>query len=164
MFTRNWDMTSAYMKTGDTERITVFAINGQSKITGAAYTLKICRLDNGQYWNGTAFQAGVITVNMTEVDSVNRPGEYVYAFTPPGNGYICSVLAETSNANVAQKIHTGTLHVGYGFVRDTEIAKKYIRNKTVLSGASSGTYTVYEDDEATVFESGTFNSTTRDPS
>lgn len=156
-------MTSAYMKTGDTERVSVFAVNGANKVTGAAFTLKICRMDNGQFWNGSAFQVGVATVNMTEVDATNRPGEYAYSFTPPGNGYICSLLAETSNANVAQKIHTGTLHVGYGFVRDTEIAKKYVRNKTVLSGTGSGTYTVYEDDETTVFESGAFSQTTRDP-
>lgn len=156
-------MTSAYLRAGDTERISVFAINGQSKITGAAFTLKICRMDNGQFWNGSSFQAGVTTVNMSEVDAANRPGEYVYNFTPPGNGYVCSLLAETSNANVAQKIHSGTLHVGYGFARDTEIARKYVRNKTVLSATGSGNYTVYEDDEATVFEQGTFSQTTRDP-
>lgn len=156
-------MSTAYLTAGKTERITVFAADGGSKITGVSWTLKITRNDTGEYWNGSSFTAGVDTVSMTEVDSVNRPGEYFYDFTPPGNGYVCSIIAETNNAFVAQKIHVGTIAVGYGMPRDVELARKYIRNRTVLSAATSGTYTVYEDDETTTFETGTFTSTERNP-
>lgn len=156
-------MSTAYLPSGKTERITVFGTNGATKVTGSSWTLKIVRQDNGQYWNGSAFQAGVTTVAMTEASAANRPGEYFYDFTPPSLGYVCSILAETTDANVAQKLHTGTLAVGYGLPRDAEQARKYIRNRTVLSAAASGTYTVYEDDESTVHETGTFSDVTRDP-
>lgn len=156
-------MSTAYLTAGKTERITVFGTNGATKVTGSTWTLKIVRQDNGQFWNGSAFQAGVTTVNMTEASAANRPGEYFYDFTPPSNGYVCSVIAETTDAAVGQKIHTGTISVGYGLPRDAEQARKYIRNKTVLSAAASGTYTVYEDDEVTTHETGTFTSTERNP-
>lgn len=153
-------MSQAFLRTGQTEKIIVYATNGATKVTGVTWTLKIVRLDNGQFWNGSAWQSGVTTVNMSQADSVNRPGEYYYDFAPVGRGYICSIIAETSNAAVAQKIHTGTLHVGYGLVRDAEVAKKYIANKLQTG---SGIYTVYEDDGSTPFEAGTFDTDNRTP-
>lgn len=155
-------MGAAYLSSGDTEQIEVFASDGASKLTAVSWTLKITRLDNGQYWNGSAWQAGVTTVAMTEPSAANRPGEYLYAFTPPDSGYICSLLAETSDARVAQKLWHGTLSVGYGLALDGRTTRKYIANKTEAD-SGIGTYTVYEDDQTTPFETGTITATIRTP-
>lgn len=153
-------MSQAFLRRGESERIVVYGTDGATKITGATWTLKIVRLDNGQFWNGSAWQVGVATVSMSEPDSVNRPGEYVYTFTPPDFGYICSIIAETSSALIAQRIHAGTLHVGSGIVRDTEIIKKYIANRLLLADPN---YTVYEDDGTTPFATGDQSTTERIP-
>lgn len=153
-------MGTGYMSKDDTETIVVFGNDGIDPVTGAAWTLKIVRLDNGQYWNGSAWQAGVTTVNMTEADSVNLPGQYKYNFTPVGGGYICAVLAETTEESIAQKRWYGTLTVGYGFTDDIQIVRKFLANKAV---AGSGAYTIYEDDGTTPFATGTISPTTRTP-
>lgn len=153
-------MSSAFMSKDDRETIVVFATDGISALTGATFTLKIQRFDNGQFWNGSAWQAGVTTVNMTEISAANAPGQYEYDFDPVGGGYVCGVYAETSDSRVLHKRWYGTLSVGYGFADDIQIVRKFIANKAL---AGSGTYTIYEDDGTTPFATGAITSTSRTP-
>lgn len=58
-----------------------------SSLTGQSPTLSIRRykdahgaLLDGYFWNGSAFQAGISNLAMTEIDATNNPGLYYYLF------------------------------------------------------------------------------------
>lgn len=62
----------------DKVHATLEVITAGTGVSGLSPTAIIRRLSDNQYWNGAAWQAGYVTVAMTEVDSANLPGLYAY--------------------------------------------------------------------------------------
>ena len=60
-------------------------------LTGQTPVVAIKRRADSMYWNGTEWQSGYITLSMTQEDSVNLPGSYVYGFN--------QATADSSNPN-----------------------------------------------------------------
>lgn len=156
-------MSNKEIASGKIESIRVMGLDANGiPVSGSSWTLKIIR-DDGYFWNGSAFINSVQSVVLTEIDAIKRPGEYSYNFSSPQGQYICTLIATTSDTAVQTSPAVGLLSVGLGTAQDSATAKKYVRNKTTLSDSISGTYAVYDDDGTTVFETGTFDGTTREP-
>lgn len=101
------------IKSGETERIEILALDSaKAGVTGLTCTVALRRSSDGNYWNGSAWQAGATTANMTETDSSNRPGLYHYAFTPTGTGFAVFIYVTTASATVVNKPWTGQVFVG----------------------------------------------------
>lgn len=96
------------------ELIRVIALTtAAAGVTGATIALSIRRKSNGQWWNGTAFQAGFTTVTMTEIDAVNWPGHYGYNFDTTGLGSdVYQFFATSADATIANDPWLGELKVG----------------------------------------------------
>jgi hypothetical protein len=98
-------METTRVQTNSTERIEVLMLDSSNAaITSGTVTLKIRRKSDGQFWNGSAFQAGVMTVSMAEVSSANDPGKYFYSFNMTGlaaDCYYCTATCAAA-ANVPQ--------------------------------------------------------------
>lgn len=95
------------------QRIEVLILDSSNnEVTGGTVTLKIRRRSDGQYWNGSSFQASSTTVNMTEVSASNDPGRYYYTFATsglPDDEYFLTADC-VRGLNVPQ---TGNLRTGY---------------------------------------------------
>lgn len=142
-----------------TDRVHIEAIGADgSGVTGLSPQLTIINQSTGQYWNGTSFQVSFTQVSMVEFDSVNAPGLYTYDFTP-GADAIVTYRAEATFEGIP-RIWTGEAQFGE-WVDDVVTTRKYVRNKFAVSGSA---YTIYEDDKATPFETGTVSQTDREPS
>lgn len=72
-------------------------------ITNATGVIKIRRVSNNQFFNGTTFQTAVTTVAMTEIDEVNAPGEWTFDFDSSlGNTtdkYVVDIIDQSGNAD-----------------------------------------------------------------
>lgn len=92
-----------------------FAADLGSGSTGKTVTLHIQQLSDDQWWNGSAWQAGVATVAMTEVDATNLPGLYEYVMPAGGldesaaeAGYRFRVSEPTVPFNESGNVHCWT--------------------------------------------------------
>ena len=141
-----------------TIRLEVWALNSSNAgVTSASVTLAIKRNSDGQWWNGSAFQAGVSSVSMTETDATNFAGLYHYDFVTTGLAtatYTCK--ATTATAAVTNDPWITTVRSG-GYVTDIELARKHVANKVEIT---AGAYIVYDDDGTTTLEAGTTSVTT----
>jgi Cu/Ag efflux protein CusF len=69
---------------GDSVQLKTFLWDGLAPVTGATVSVSIERVSDGYYWNGTAFQAAYVALDMTERSgNAHKEGEYIYNFTPP---------------------------------------------------------------------------------
>jgi hypothetical protein len=69
------------LQLGESHVITVMAHDSTGVgVTGATVQLRMRRVSDGFYFNGTTFAAGVSTLNMSQLDSSNMPGVYTYLF------------------------------------------------------------------------------------
>lgn len=69
--------------------------NGVQLVTGATVPLSVRRLSDGQWWNGAAWQAGYIAVNMTEeTGNDGVEGSYIYTAigVQPRDHYVARAL------------------------------------------------------------------------
>lgn len=115
-------------------RVTALSVAGAG-VTGATIALAIRRTSDGQWWNGTAFQAGYTTVNMTEIDSVNWPGEYGYNFDLTGlTGTTYQMRATTATAGVSNDPWSGEFQ---GIV-ETEGSYTWREALSILLAACAG--------------------------
>jgi hypothetical protein len=69
------------LKSYDDFCFTLEVIRFGAGLTGLAPTIKIKRFIANEYWDGSIWDSSVTTFNMSEVDSVNLPGLYVYDFS-----------------------------------------------------------------------------------
>lgn len=157
----------------------IYVSSGGSAVTG---------LTNGSFTK-LLFKDGAVaseTITIAEINSGTAPGVYSVSFTPTvGVGDYVFLVYVTASPGVK---FTNNFPVRAALPVATEIAdvvleelvsdheavtgslaafvriiKNYVRNKLVLTDPSTGTYTLYKDDEIATFETGTFSSTTRDP-
>jgi len=68
---------------GTTVKVPLFVSFGGVGVIGLVPTVLIQRETDGKYWNGGAWQAGVIQLTMTPKDAVNMIGVYQYSFLFP---------------------------------------------------------------------------------
>jgi hypothetical protein len=105
------------IQTGETEEIRAYFVDGaHNGVTGISPvpTVRIQRVDDDQYWNGSAYQAGVSNINMAQIDATNFPGLYGYDFTPTGETEH-RIRASTTDSSVINPVQIGSIYVG-GYV------------------------------------------------
>lgn len=125
------------VQTGDTEEIRVAFHNAaHAGVTGLSPTLRIQRVSDGQFWNGSAYQAGVANLAMTAVDATNFPGVYAYDFdTTSASEEEHRLRADAGVATVANRLAYGALHIG-GFIDNLDAAVSS-RNSVVPLAAAT---------------------------
>lgn len=129
----------------ETVPIDVWALNSSNTgVTGAALVLTLKRVSDGWFWNGAAFQSGVITVNMTEVDASGFPGLYRYSFNSSGladDTYtfkITTVTAAVVNDPWADEFRVG------GYVDDIASSATIAAAVRTIVIESEGNYTIQQ--------------------
>lgn len=106
---------STRVQLGEAHVVRIYADDGTGvAVTGTTLTLKVRRDGDGFWFNGTTFQSSATSVNMSELDSTNMAGIYVYtipaaALSQPAN--LC-YLVETSDASVKNDPWWGEIKVG----------------------------------------------------
>lgn len=129
----------------ETVPIEVRALDGsRNGVTGATITLTIKRHSDGHFWNGSAFQSGVATVAMSEVDATNFAGLYRYSFNTNGlaDDYY-TVKVTSSTTTVINDPWAGSFRVG-GFVDNIVAASAIASAVGAVVIESQGSYTLQQ--------------------
>ena len=156
------NFASSHIQNGDTERISIVALDSTSSgVTGASVTLRIRNDANGDTWTGTTFSAPDTTVAMVETDSVNLPGFYHYDFTPDVSDIVCTISATSVTPAVVNDPWSGDIKVGLFLDSDLKVARQFVQNRIEIDG--SGNYDVYADDGTTIIYTGDQSPTFRRP-
>lgn len=119
-------MSTVRIQTGDTEELRSRFVNAQGAgVTGLAPTVRIWRVSDGQFWNGTGYAASPTNHAMSAVDATNLPGVYAYDFDTSAGGGASEeehgVLSTTSDASVINPDQEASVHVG-GFIDNLDAA------------------------------------------
>lgn len=134
-------MKTARIQNGDTERIELLLLNSSNvEVTGATATIKIRRISDDKYWNGSGFQVSSTTIGMTELDSSEDPGIYYYDFNTSGlddDTYMIVMDANTgSNIPQTSEIKVG----GYVDFIDKAISQVSGGGGGFISGLAGSTF------------------------
>lgn len=113
-------MSTVRIQTGDVEEIRSRFVDAQGAgVTGLSPTVRIWRVSDGQFWNGTGYAAAPTDHPMAAVDAANLPGVYAYDFDTSGGSGASEeehgVLASTTSGSVINSAQEASVHVG-GFI------------------------------------------------
>jgi len=108
-------METVRIPNGEIEKITaLFVDKSGDPITGETVPLSIWRESNGQWYTGAAWQAGYVTLNMSE----KAQGYYYYDFDTDGLADdVYHIKAICSNVDCVNPVVAGEIKVGY-FIDD----------------------------------------------
>jgi len=126
-------------------------------VLGETLDLIIRDINSNEFFNGTVFAASFASVTMIETDAVNCPGYYHFDITSADRELLYK--ADAPGTEVKNGPFNGSAQF-VPWIDWINTTRKYARNRV---DCDAGRYSVFEDDQTTIFESGDATISQRKP-
>jgi len=100
-------------------------------VTGQTVLLNIRRNSDNKWWDGDSWEAGKTNLSMTEKDSTNEKGLYVYNWTPDGLGEYTLTFSIASGVYTTSVSETITVVADYSTNSTTIISSLGVADRFV---------------------------------